>query len=132
MRVPIVAIAAAVLSWGVATAQTGPPVAPSPQGDATADIWGHLTGEQRKQLWQQLTPAERQEIWRRLPPEQQRAIRERLEQRQPNRGLGPGDFPERRPAPGPAPGRLSPEERRQLRDEIRNAHQQLRRPPGHR
>jgi MgtE intracellular N domain len=153
MKIPIVAAAAAILSWGVATAQTGPPVAPAvapgqsfptaAAPDATADIWSHMTSEQRKQLWQQLTPEERATIWGRLPAEQRRAIRERLtpEQREsirehwgaapqplgPQGPPGPGSLPEPRPgspadriAPPPGP-KLSPEERRQLREEIRRA-----------
>jgi len=66
MRVPIVAVAAACLAWGVASAQMGPSFAPpalrvdsppaAPPPDATAEIWSHMTPDQRKQLWQQLTP----------------------------------------------------------------------------
>jgi len=150
------AAAAAILSWGVATAQTGPPPAPAvvpgqsfpaaPPSDATTDIWSHMTSEQRKQLWQQLTPEERASIWSRLPAEQRRAIRERLtpEQRETIRehwgappqpqgqrpAPGPGSFPpEPRPGPPsdrgvPPPGpRLTPEERHQLREEIRQMHE---------
>jgi Spy/CpxP family protein refolding chaperone len=138
MKVPVAAIAAAFLSWGVATAQTGPSLAPpppvqsapggvaaapAPAPDTTVDIWSHLTGDQRRQLWQQLTPEERATIWRRLPPEQREAIRERLtpEQRQSirERWFGQGKAAEERRG-GPAPGpKLSPEERRRLREEIR-------------
>jgi hypothetical protein len=156
MKIPIVAAAAAILSWGVATAQTGPPLAPTavpgqsspvaPAPDATADIWSHMTSEQRKQLWQQLTPEERARIWSRLPADQRRAIRERLtpEQRESIREhwAGPPQPPGQRPVPGPGsfppeprPGlpperiappagpRLTPEERHQLREEIRQAHE---------
>ena len=153
----IVVVAAAVLSWGVATAQTGPSFAPpllaqAPPPDATADIWSHMSPEQRRQLWQQLTPQERASIWQRLPPEQRRAISERLapEQREAirERGSGPSQpsgqrtipGPPPAPGPGPSPGpgprgvpvppagpKLSPEERRQLREEIRQAHPELRR-----
>ena len=159
MRIPIVAAAAAILSWGVATAQTGPPPAPaavpgqSPSvarpPDATTDIWSHMTSEQRKQLWQQLTPEERANIWSRLPAEQRRAIRERLtpEQRESirERWGAPSQAPGQRPGPGPGPfapeprlgppadriaptpgPRLTPEERHQLREEIRQMHDQRR------
>jgi hypothetical protein len=143
MRVVIVAVAAAYLSWGVATAQTGPSLAPppppvgSPQApppSTAADIWSHMTPQQRKQLWQQLTPQERANIWQRLPPEQRKSIRDRLtpEERQSirERWLGPGQAgPEQRAAPAPGP-RLSPEERRRLREEIRQAHPELRRGRG--
>jgi hypothetical protein len=166
MRVLIVAVAAAILSWGVATAQTGPSLAPpllaqapqAPPADATSDIWSHMTAEQRGQLWQQLTPQERASIWQRLPPEQRSAIRERLspEQREsvrerwsaagqppgPRTAPGPGQPPGPRiiPGPGPAPEqraipppgpKLTPEERHQLREEIRRAHE-LRRGGGRR
>lgn len=163
MRVRIVAVAAAILSWGVAMAQTGPALAPplvvqapqAPPPDATSDIWSHMTSEQRRQLWQQLTPQERTAIWQRLPPEQRSAIRERLtpEQREsvrerwasgagqppgPRSGPGPGQPPGQRIIPGPGPGqeprlmpppgpKLSPEERHQLREEIRRAHGEFRR-----
>jgi MgtE intracellular N domain len=149
MKIPIVAAAAAILAWGVATAQTGPPVAPAAvpgqpsqaaTPDATADIWSHMTSEQRKQLWQQLTPQERAAIWGRLPPEQRRAIRERLTPSEREsirehwmaRGQpsgprwtppGPGSFPqEPRTEPPPGP-KLTPEERRELRDQIRQQHE---------
>jgi hypothetical protein len=161
MRIPIVAVAAAILSWGVATAQTGPSPAPplmaqapaAAPPDATVDIWSHMTAEQRRQLWQQMTPQERAAIWQRLPPEQRAAIRERLapEQREsirerwsaagqppgPRTMPGPGQPPGPRVMPGPGPGserampppgpKLSPEERRQLREEIRRAHGDFRR-----
>jgi hypothetical protein len=166
MRVPIVAVAAAVLSWGVATAQTGPEVAPplvaqapqAPQPDATSEVWSHMTPDQRRQLWQQLTPQERATIWQRLPPEQRSAIRERLtaEQREsirerwsaagqppgPRTMPGPGQPPGQPFIPGPGPAReqrgipppgpkLTPEERHQLREEIRQAHRELRRGGRH-
>jgi uncharacterized membrane protein len=148
MKIPTVAAAVAILSWGVATAQMEPPPAPvavpgqlsqaAPPPDATADIWSHMTSEQRRQLWQQLTPQERATIWGRLPPEQRQAIRERLtpEQRDSirERWGAPGQPPGQRAIPGPGPTpepramppagpRLSPEERRQLREEIREAHE---------
>jgi predicted Fe-S protein YdhL (DUF1289 family) len=121
MKALIAAVAAACLSVGAARAQTGPPPAPPsapalapPAGlrqaappDGTADIWSHMTGEQRRQLWQQLTPEERARIWQRLPPEQRRAIRERMSPEQ--RGAPPG-------------AKLSPEERQRLRDQIRDVH----------
>lgn len=104
-----------------------------------------MTPDQRKQLWQQMTPEERARVWSRLPPEQRQAIRERLtpEQRQSlhEGGFGPagprapgpapkgGVGPAAPPPPGPAP-KLSPEERRRLRDEIRAAHRDLRRGRG--
>ncbi len=52
MRVPIVAVAAACLAWGVASAQMGPSFAPpalrvdsppaAPPPDARAEIWSHM------------------------------------------------------------------------------------------
>jgi MgtE intracellular N domain len=146
MRVRIVALAAAILSWGAAVAQTGPSFAPlllaqAPPADATADIWSHMTPQQRGQLWQQLTPEERARIWQRLPAEQRRAITERLAPEQRERPAPgqlpvprtmppapPGPGPELRGGPFPGPGpKLSPEERRQLREQIRQAHGEFRR-----
>jgi predicted Fe-S protein YdhL (DUF1289 family) len=124
MKDPIAAIVAALLMWGVAAAQTGPPAAGAPASpqaamppDAAGDIWSRMTPEQRKQLWQQLTPEERATIWRRLPPEQRKAIRERLTPQRGDRPPGPGQFTEPRPGP-----KLSPEERRRLREDIQEAH----------
>jgi hypothetical protein len=126
MRSLIVAVAAACLSWGAATAQTGPPAPPAgspqpavppfqaPPPEGASDVWSHMTGEQRRQAWQQLTPEDRAKIWARLPPEQRRAIRERL-------------APDQRAPAGPGP-KLSPEERRRLREEIRDAHVRRGRP----
>jgi MgtE intracellular N domain len=140
MRARVAAFAAALLSWGVAAAQTGPSQAPAAPlaeprpatpPDARADIWGHLTSEQRRQLWQQLTPEERASVWRRLPPEQWQAIRDRLtpEQRQSirDRWAERGEGVDGRAGPGP---KLSPEERRRLREAIRDAHRDQKRGRG--
>jgi len=143
MKIPIAAAAAAILAWGVATAQTGPSLAPegapgrspaAPPPDATTDIWSHMTSEQRKRLWQQLTPEERANIWGRLQSSGARTIQGRdsvPEQTGP--ATGPKPNPEERrqfrdPVPeqtGPATGpKLSPEERRQLREQIREQNRQ--------
>jgi uncharacterized membrane protein len=133
-----VAVAVAVLLCGVAAAQPAPPfgtaapgAAMPPQGlppvEGRADIWGHLTPDQRKELWQRLTPEERAAVWRRLTPEQRQAIRERLtpEQRQALRERS-AERPEQFKG-GPGPGqKLSPEQRRSLRDAIRDAHRESR------
>jgi hypothetical protein len=142
MKVWAAAAAVAALLCGVAVAQPAPPfdtAAPAaampPQGlppaEGRADIWGHLTPDQRKELWQRLTPEERAAVWRRLTPEQRQAIRERLtpEQRQALRERS-AERPEQFKG-GPAPGqKLSPEERRRLRDAIRDAHRESRRGRG--
>ena len=143
IRFRVAAVVVALLSCGVAAAQAPPPFemagpAPAPplalppvQGQA--DIWGHLTPDQRKEFWQRLTPEERAAVWRRLTPEQRQAIRERLtpEQRQSLRERWP-ERPQQfegRAGPGPGP-KLSPEERRNLREAIRDAHRDLKRRRG--
>lgn len=134
MRARLVAVVAALLSWGVAVAQVGlppganaPPPGAPPQPDQRADIWQRMTPDQRKQLWQQLTPEERSDVWRRLSPEQRQAIRERLtpEERRAIRDRWFG----RTLDAGPGP-KLTPDERRRLRDAIREAHPEPKRRPG--
>ncbi len=138
MKVRAAAATVALQVWALASAQTvlSPPAplpAPAPYASAPeqADIWGHLTAEQRRELWQRLTPEERASVWRRLTPTQRQAIRNRLppDQRQaiPERWAGRPDAFDARP--GQPPGaRLSPEERRSLREAIRDAHRESKRP----
>jgi len=156
MKIRAFAFVAALVCCGSAVAQASPQppllaqVAPpqaAPRSDPTVDIWSHMSVEQRRQLWQQLTPEERASIWNRLPPEQRGAIRERLQQGREFRDKNPGAAappaapppavpregaaPREAPVPGRPPGfRLSPEERRQLREQIREAHREMRRGRG--
>ena len=90
--------------------------APGRGPDDPDSAWRRMTPEQRESTWRQMTPEQRVEAWKRLPPEQRQAIRQNLtpDQREAIRQRAQ----ERRDS-GDAPGRrLSPEERRQLRDQI--------------
>jgi uncharacterized membrane protein len=113
-------LTAAMALCGAAFAQVEPLPPPVDALDS-GDLWGHLTTEQRRQLWQRLTPEERQSVWRRLTPAQRQAMRERLAEH------APGPVPNRVPGGG---ARLSPEERRSLREAIREAHRESRRGRG--
>jgi hypothetical protein len=100
------------------------------------EFWQQMTPEQRDRLWQQLTPEQRQGVWRSLSPAQREAIRQfGTEQREPrNRPpAAPGAPPAPQAGDGRAgPGRLTPEERRELREQIREAHGEFRAGrPGH-
>jgi len=143
MKIRAATVAVALLLCGIAVAQTSPPFDPAaaptapppgmPPPDGQADIWGHLTADQRKELWQRLTPEERAAAWRRLTPAQRQAIRDRLtpEQRRSIRehwAGRPEEF-EGRAGPGPGP-KLSPEERRSLRGAITDAHRDWKRGRG--
>ena len=98
----------------------GPGSAPAqPRGD----LWQMLTPEQRDQLWRTLSPEQRSDLWRAMQPQERREMRERL---------GPGDP---RGANSPWAGRrqfdrgdgsatkmMTPEEREQMREQVREAH----------
>lgn len=98
----------------------GPGSAPAqPRGD----LWQMLTPEQRDQLWRTLTPEQRSDLWGGLQPQERREMRERLD---------PGDL---RGASSPWAGRrqfdrgdgsagksMSPQERQQIREQVREAH----------
>ncbi len=99
--------------------------------EARADLWQRLTPQQREQLWRSLTPEQKGDVWRRLPSEQRQSIRERLspeqrdairrewQQRQ-GQSAGPrGEMPHQM--------MMSPEERQQMREQIREAHQRMQR-----
>jgi hypothetical protein len=72
--------------------------------------------DEAESAWRRLTPEQRLEAWKRLPPEQRQAIRQNATPEQ--RDAARQRWQERRDS-GDAPGRrLSPEERRQLRDQV--------------
>jgi hypothetical protein len=123
---PIILVLALFLAFGAAAQAppvTGPTIGPGPS-PSRGDLWQMLTPEQREQLWRTLTPAQRSDLWRGLQPEERREMRERF---------GPGDvlgaaggWAARRPFDGgefPPPGKtMTPEERQQMREQIREAH----------
>lgn len=117
-----------LLIFAGAAAQ-GPEIGPGPGPGAgppaaRGDLWQLLTPEQREQLWRSLTPEQRSDVWRGLQPQERREMRERL---------GPGDArgggapwaawrqPGRSDGP-PGKSMMTPEERQQMRDQIREAH----------
>ena len=78
--------------------------APARNPDDPDAAWRRMTPEQKIEAWKRLPPEQRQAIRQKMTPEQREAIRQRMQERREN---------------GEAPGRrLSPEERRQLRDQI--------------
>ena len=70
--------------------------------------------------WRQMTPEQRAQFWRNLPPEQ----RDRMMQER-QRRLDSGE-----PMPHDRHRQLSPEERVQLREQIREANRDWRQGPG--
>ena len=96
LLVCLLALVAVAGAW----AQPGPAKTP----DDPDPAWRRMTPEQKVEAWKRLTPEQRQAIRQKMTPEQREAVRQRLQERREN---------------GEAPGRrLSPEERRQLRDQI--------------
>jgi Spy/CpxP family protein refolding chaperone len=122
----VVLVLALLIATG-ALAQ-GPAIGPSnaPPPASRGDLWQLLTPEQREQLWRSLTPEQRSDVWRGLQPQERREMRDRL---------GPGAV---HGANGPWGGRspnadnrakgwtMTPEERQQMREQIREAHRQRR------
>lgn len=87
------------------------------------DMWERLSPEQREMMLRRLTPEQRQDMWRGMTPEQRHALRQRfLEQRPPEQAGPPAGPPGQAGGPPPRPmHQMSPEERRRLRDQIREA-----------
>jgi uncharacterized membrane protein len=126
----LVAVFTFALLSAVCSAREGTlPPAPGLVAPDRGDLWAHMTPEQRREMWQQLTPEERLAAWRRLTPAQRQAIRDRLPpgERQALRDgrLGHPGVEEGRPAQPPGT-RLSPDERRSLREAIREVHRETR------
>jgi hypothetical protein len=123
---PIVLVLALLIATGAAA--QGPPAAPVPgpspaPPSSRGDLWQLLTPDQREQLWRSLTPEQRSDVWRGLQPQERREMRERL---------GPGEVGGGAPwagwrhsdrGAGPAgKSMMTPEERQQMREQIREAH----------
>lgn len=113
-----------VLAAGAAaqTAARPPAIGPSEEPPRRS-LWQVLTPDQRDQLWRSLSAEQRADVWRSLEPQERREIRERL---------APGDpiggsmtwTPRRQFERGDGPPRgmmMTPEERRQMREQIREA-----------
>lgn len=118
-----------------------------------AEVWGRMDPEQRDRAWRRLPPEERAAIRERMSPQEREAMRNRFLERR-NGGMPPERFampqrpgmdPDCRGEPGcmgpgarrgmprmdgMEPRRLSPEERRQLREQIREANRDLPRRHG--
>jgi hypothetical protein len=94
----LLAVLIALVGAGGAWAQAGPQKGP----DDPDAAWRRMTPDQRLDAWRRMTPDQRQAMRQKLTPEQRETIRQRMQER---RDAGEGR-------------RLSPEERRQLRDQI--------------
>jgi Spy/CpxP family protein refolding chaperone len=125
-----------------AAAQVGarpPSIGPGDESPRRS-LWQVLTPEQRDQLWRSLSAEQRADVWRGLEPQERREIRERMAPADPI-GNGMSWTPRRQFDRGEGPPRgmmMTPEERQQMREQIREA-QRLRhermdaeraRPPG--
>jgi len=119
--VPAIALLAAL---GAAVAQPPPrdPV-PGPSAPPRSSLWQVLTPEQREQLWRTLTPEQKVDVWRGLEPNERRAMRERLAPGGPDGAIG--NWPPRHGG-GQVEGQprmmMTPEQRLQMREQIREAH----------
>lgn len=119
-------VPAIALLIGVAAAGAQPPPrepVPGPSAPARSSLWQLLTPEQREQLWRTLTAEQKVDVWRGLEPNERRAMRERLAPRgqegvigswPPRNGGGQGD--------GQPRMMMTPEQRLQMREQIREAH----------
>ena len=100
----------------------GATIGPGPPG-GRSDLWQLLTPEQREQLWRSLTPEQRADVWRGLQPQERREMRERIE---PGETQGPGNSWSARRRYGTGEGAhgntMTAEERRQMREQVREAH----------
>ncbi len=87
------------------------------------DLWQRLTPEQRAQLWRSLTPEQKADLWRGLEPHERREMRERLAPNAPD-GEGRPWMLRRHFEGGDGQPRMmmTPEERQQMREQIREAH----------
>ena len=108
-----------------ASAAAQPPPRPpvvGPNGETPRrDLWQILKPEQREQLWRLLTPEQRADLWRSLEPRERREMRDRLPPGEPG---AEGPWAARRLDPGDPTSRMTmtPEERQQMREQIREAH----------
>lgn len=100
----------------------GPRLAPS-----RIDLWQLLTPEQRDQLWRSLTSEQRAGVWWILQPQQRLEMRRRLEPGDLNGAVDPLVGPGSRDRGyGSGASMMTPEERQQMREQIREAHRMRR------
>jgi hypothetical protein len=101
-----------------------PPVAgPNQAPGGRGDLWQLLTPDQREQLWRSLSPEQRADLWRGLEPGERFEMRQRLGPMGPQGAAGP--WAHRRGferGDSPPIATMTPEERRQMREQIREAH----------
>jgi hypothetical protein len=129
MKLAVLILALSVM--GGAFAQ-GPSPAPAPGPSSPPvpgpsvprrDLWQVLTPEQRQQLWLSLTPEQRSDVWRGLQSHERREMRERLSPQELRGSNGP--WARRPPDADNRPhggSMMTPEERQQMREQIREAH----------
>jgi len=124
-RVPMKRLAfLLVLVLACSAAAQAPSPAPEPiQPPGHGGRWQLLTPEQRAQLWRSLSPEQKAEFWRGMPPQERRDMRERLAPVAPDgveRPWGPRHPFDR--GDGPPRMMMTPEERQQMREQIREVH----------
>jgi Mg/Co/Ni transporter MgtE len=89
----------------------------------SSDLWQLLTPEQREQLWRSLTPEQKPDVWRGLRPQERREMRERLGPGELRGVGGPWAPPHQVDGADATPRKMmTPEERQQMREQIREAH----------
>jgi len=132
-------ILAVMIAAGAAAQPAGPPttgpgplpapsMSPSPSPSRSTappagrnDLWQLLTPEQREQLWRSLTPEQRSDVWRGLEPQERREMRDRLDGGD-MRGATSPWATRRRFGDGARTDTMTPEERQQMREQVREAH----------
>jgi len=115
-------VVALALSIAAAAAAQGPTGAPAPAPPRN-DLWQLLTPEQREQLWRSLTPEQRSDVWRGLQPQERREMRERLGPAAGRGAAGPWTgWRQLDRGDAPAGKTMTPEERQQIREQVREAH----------
>ncbi len=119
-------VPAIVLLIAVAAAGAQPPpreTVPGPSAPPRSSLWQLLTPEQREQLWRALTPEQKVDVWRGLEPNERRAMRDRLAPGGPDSAIGPWP-PRQNGGQGEGQPRMmmTPEQRLQMREQIREAH----------
>jgi len=86
--------------------------------DQRHDMWQTLSPEQRELMLRRVPGEERRQMWQNMSPEEREAMRQRFLQHR-----------EQRARDGEAARHLTPEERKRLRDQIREAQPGWKRPP---
>jgi len=121
--VPAIALLIAVAAAGAQPPPREP--VPGPSAPPRSSLWQLLTPEQRDQLWRTLTPEQKADVWRGLEPNERRAMRERLAPGGPDSAIGPWP-PRHNGGQGEGQGQprmmMTPEQRLQMREQIREAH----------